>query len=199
MTLYLFSARKLRERLAVGAVTAREQAIYLAGSFVVWLMPGYLFIIPPPSGVSPSWFYGMWFYEFAMLVLIYTAGVFYCLANCHVHPKQNFLIDFSCLNLPVSVTTLAVTWGLFHLLATAFPWWLTTLSFDSEPPTWLLWVTSTRFFDLLRFFAIVGASFAIIYRVGRHIRHIALAREAANPAPNTATRQAGSARSPSAG
>ena len=199
MTIHLFSARKLRERLAVGAVTPREQAIYLAGSFVVWMIPGYLFIAPPPSGLSQSWFYGMWFYEFAMLVLIYTAGVFYCLANCLVHPKQNFLIDFSCLNLPVSVTTLAVTWALFHLLATVFPWWLTTLPFENELSGWLFWVTSPRLFDLLRFVAIVGSSFAVIYRVGRHMRHIGLAREAANPALNADAWQAGSARLPGAG
>jgi len=199
MTVHFISSRNLRARLAADAVGAREQAVYLAGSFIIWIIPVYLFVSPPPSGIEKTWFYGMWFYEFALMVLLYAAGTFFCLAKCHVHPKRNFLIDFGCLYLPVSVTTLVVTWALFHAIVTLLPWWLTRLSFDSEPTEWFLTLTSARFFDLLRFLAIVGGTFAVFYRIGRHIEHIARARASANPALNTDAGRAGSARPPSAG
>jgi hypothetical protein len=199
MTIHFFSAKKLRARLALGAVGAREQAFYLAGSFIVWIVPGYLFLIPAPSGINQTWFYGMWFYEFALSVLIYAVGIYFCLAKCHVHPKRNFMIDFGCLYFPVSVTTLLVTWLLFHVIATLLPWSLTQLSFDVEPTQWFLLLTSARFFDLMRFLAVVGAAFAVFYRIGRHMEHVARARASANPALNTDAGQAGSARSPSAG
>jgi hypothetical protein len=184
MTIHFFSAKKLRARLALGAVGAREQAFYLAGSFIVWIVPAYLFVAPPPSSIEQTWFYGMWFYEFALLVLIYAAGTYFCLAKCHVDPKRHFMIDFGCLYLPVSVTTLLVTWLLFHLIATLLPWTLIRLSFDDEPTQWFLLLTSARFFDLVRFLAVVGAAFAVFYRIGRHMAHVAEARASANSAPN---------------
>lgn len=59
MTLHWLSPTNLGAKLAAGQVGAREQALYLAGSFVVWLLPGYLFIIPSRWPDDPVWFYGL--------------------------------------------------------------------------------------------------------------------------------------------
>jgi len=58
--------------------------------------------------------------------------VFYCLARCRVAPKTNFLIDFGCLYAPVSVTTLLIAWGIFHVYASLIPWSLQGLTFESQ-------------------------------------------------------------------
>ena len=178
MTLHWLSATNLDVKLAAGRVTPREQALYLATGFIVWLIPGYLFVTPSLSPDDPKWFFGLWFYEFAMIVLTTFAGAFYCLRKCHVDPKRNFLIDFSCLYLPVSVTTLAVTWGTFHaLVALRGPWLLLLERAFDRPPQLLSALASVRFFELLRFFAIVGSNFAAFYRIGRHMGKIAELRQ----------------------
>jgi hypothetical protein len=184
MTLHWLSATRLEAQLAAGRVTAREQAFYLASGFVVWMIPGYLFIIPSLSPDDTKWFFGMWFYEFAMLVLVNVAGTFYCLGKCHVDPRRNFLVDFSCLYLPVSVTTLIVTWGVFHgLLALRGPWLLLLERAFERPPALLGAFASVRFFELLRFLAIVGSAFAVFYRTGRHMARVAAMRRTGAGAP----------------
>jgi hypothetical protein len=169
VTVHWLSASNLDAKLAAGRVTAREQALYLIGGF----------IMPSPAAEDPKWFFGMWLYELAMMVLVTVAGVLYCLGKCHVDPKRNFLVDFSCLYLPVSVTTLVVAWGAFHALAALRgPWLELLLRFSDRPPQSLSNLASVRFFDLLRFLAIVGSNFAVFYRIGRHMGRIAELRQA---------------------
>lgn len=189
MTLHWLSATNLDAKLAAGRVSAREQASYLAGSFVVWMIPGYLFIIPSLSPDDTKWFFGMWFYEFAMLLLVNVAGTFYCLGKCHVDAKRNFLVDFSCLYLPVSVTTLIVTWAAFHgLLALRGPWLLLLERAFDRPPALLGAFASVRFFEVLRFLAIVGSGFAVFYRIGRHMARVAAMRRSGAAASQSAPR-----------
>src|SRR5688500_15394047 len=106
MNIHLLSARRLGDDLSKAAVSPNEQAIYLSASFVLWLIPGYLLIVPAPN--VEAWLvpFGLWFYEALALLLFYVFGVRYCLARCRVEPRKHFLIDFSCLYAPISLTTL---------------------------------------------------------------------------------------------
>jgi hypothetical protein len=180
MSLHVLSARRLGDQLSSGAVSPKEQAFYLSAGFILWLVPGYLFIVPPPNVRVWLLPFGLWFYEGLVLVMIYVFGVLYCLARCHVEPKKNFLIDFSCLFAPISFTTLVMVWGLFHMYASFIPWWLQGQTFDSTPPKWLEFIYSTRIMDLMRFFAVVGTSFFILVRIGNHMERISGLRMSAN-------------------
>jgi hypothetical protein len=173
MTLHIFSATRLGRRLAAGAVAAPEQAFYIAGTSVVWLLPGYLFIVPPIVGKDPAWFFGMWFYEFAMLAIIFVAGTLYCLGKCRVEPTRHFLIDFSCLSFPLTLTTLVAAWALNYAIAFGVPWGIVQLERYLGAPSWFDLFFTDRFLDLLRFFAVVGSEFAIFYRMGRHMERVA--------------------------
>ena len=81
-------------------------------------------------------------------------------------------MDFSCLNAPISLTTLAIVWGSFYIL--------------TEPVFALLsgtfpWVTSSRAYDLARLFASTGAVFIVFLRIGKHMNRVSLMRESGNP------------------
>lgn len=184
MTLHLISARRLGDHLGEGTVSPQEQAIYLAASFILWLLPTYLLLVPSPNPQAWSIPFGLWFYELGTLIIIYVFGVQYCLARCHVEPKKNFLVDFSCLYAPISFTTLVVVWSAFHVYSSLIPTWLQTLSY-SEPPRILETLYSARFFDLMRFLAIVVATFLVLIRIGSHMERVARIRLSANPALNT--------------
>jgi hypothetical protein len=171
MSIHLVSASRLSEQLASKGVSEREQAFYLSASFILWLLPGYFLVVPAPNVFAWSLPFGLWFYELVMLILIYTFGVFYCLGKCRAEPRKNFLIDFSCLYAPVSLTTLVVVWGLFHIYASLIPWWLQKQTFDSSP-RWLELIYSARFLDLMRFFAIVAINFLVVIRVGNHMARV---------------------------
>jgi hypothetical protein len=180
MTLHLLSAQRLGKRLGAGEVSPQEQAFYLSASFVLWLLPSYLLIAPAADVHAWSIPFGLWFYELGTLVLMYVFGVLYCLARCHVEPKKNYLIDFSCLYAPISLTTLVVVWGIFHIYASLIPIWLQKFSFDS-PPRLLELIYSARFFDLMRFLTIVGATFLVLVRIGNHMELVSRFRLSANP------------------
>jgi len=184
MVLHLLSARRLAERLASGEVSPQEQAFYLSASFVLWALPGYLLVIPPPN--AEVWLIplGLWFYEGLALIIIYVIGVLYCLARCHVDPRRNFLVDFSCLYAPVSLTTLVLVWGAFHVYASLLPLGLQKMTFES-PSRFLELIYSARFADLLRFSAVVIATFIVFIRIGNCIEKVSKLRLSANPTVET--------------
>lgn len=183
MTLHPISAGRLAARLASGKVTAQEQACYLAGTFVLSMLPAYLFITPPLMEMDPQWFYPMWFYELALLIVVNVAGVAYCLGKCYVQPSRHFLVDFSCLNFPILLTTIVVTWALFWAIAFGrfelAHWWMDRYPQDPGSHDWPLYFASARFFDLIRLVAMVGAGFAVFYRTGRHMERVADLRASA--------------------
>jgi len=190
MALHLLSADRLGNRLASDTVSPREQAHYVVVGFVVWLLVSYLPIMHAPGLFSGTYPYGpldsgpfgpigLWLYELVLLIVINVVGVFYCLPKCRVEPRRNFLVDFFCLSTPVTVTTLAVVWGIFHLYASVLPWWLQFESFQSRPK-WFELFYSIRFLDLMRFLAMVMTSFLIFLRVGNYMERVAALRESAD-------------------
>ena len=181
MRLHLFNAKAVARQLVAGELTGLEQARYLAASFVIWLLPYYLFIVPPPAAGDVSWFYTLWGYELFSMIIINVAGTFYCLHRCSVEPQRNFLIDYSCLSTPVILVNLAVGWGLYYLITKGAVAIISRVSFTTEPPQLVALFYSWRFFDLLRFLTGIGISAAIFFRVGSLMAEISNARSAANP------------------
>jgi hypothetical protein len=186
--LHLFDAKAVARQLIAGDLTGQEQAGYLAASFVIWLLPYYLFVVPQPAAGNASWFYMMWGYELFLMIIINVVGTFYCLHRCSVEPQRNFLIDYSCLSAPVILVNLIVGWGLYYLVTKGAIAIISRVSFTSEPPPWVSLFYSWRFFDLLRFLTGIGISVAIFMRVGSLIADIAKARSPVNSSlPPTAS------------
>jgi hypothetical protein len=168
MRLHLFNARRLAEDLAAGRVSPRQQAYYLAISFVAWLIPYYFAIAVLPASFASPFATALYWAEFAMLVLINMVGVFYCLRQCRVDPGRHFMVDFGCLYAPVTIVVLAATWGAFHAGA-----WL-LLRFmsgggDFDTASYL----HARLHDVLRYLTIVGQVFLIYAVVGHYMRRAA--------------------------
>lgn len=160
MTIRLFSAKRVGDDLAAGSIAAGEQSLYLTASFLIWMIPAYLFLFPSPRTSDPGFFWAVWLIELALLVLLCTMGIGYCLRKCRIEPTRNFLVDFSCLNAPVSLTTLAAVWGAFHLVTLAFPWF-----------------ASSQAYDVLRLIASAGAVFIVFLRIGRNMDRVSSLRE----------------------
>jgi hypothetical protein len=186
MALHLISTTRLASRLAAEAIGPREQAQYIVVTALVWLFASYLPLILPawtnrPYGPLEPWSFGpfgLWLYELVLLVIINVLGVFYCLVRCRVDPKRNFVIDFTCLLAPITVTTMVVVWGLFHGFTVA-TWWFQKQPFDVQPG-WVKPFYSFRFVDLMYFLATVAASSVIFFRVGSQMERVSSARQSAN-------------------
>jgi hypothetical protein len=176
MAIRLVSASGVGNDLAAGRIGAREQSLYLIASFLIWIVPAYLLLFPTPRTEDFHFFWSAWLIELAFLVLFCVLGIGFCLGKCRVDPVRNFLVDFSCLNAPVSLTTLFVVWGGFYVL--------------TGPVFALLggtfhWLASPRAHDVARLFASAGAALIVFLRIGRHMNRVSLLRESTNGArPN---------------
>jgi len=180
MALHLFSARRLSEDLAQGKVPPRDQATYVIVSFLAWTATYYLYLIPSPRGIDPTFFWWLWLVEFVFVVVFTIAGINFCLSKCRVNPETNFLVDFSCLYTPVVLWTITVVWGAFYAL-TYIPIWVIR-RWDNAPEQLLLfpWLSSALAYDLLRLLAYVGMTFFIYLRVGEHMDRVSDLRSASS-------------------
>jgi hypothetical protein len=165
----LISAKRVGDDLAAGRVTAGEQSLYLTASFLIWLVPAYLFLFPAPRTNDPEFFWGIWLIELALVVLFCAVGIGFCLRKCRVQPARHFLVDFSCLNAPISLTTLTIVWGTFYLLA--------------EGASMSGAFASSQAYDVLRLFASAGAVLIVFLRIGKHMSRVASLRQSAASAP----------------
>jgi hypothetical protein len=161
----LISAKRVGDDLAAGRVTAGEQSLYLTASFLIWLIPAYLFLFPAPRTNDPEFFWGIWLIELALVVLFCTVGIGFCLRKCRVQPARHFLVDFSCLNAPISLTTLTIVWGSFYLVA--------------EGASMSGALASSHAYDVLRLFASAGAVLVVFLRIGKHMSRVASLRQSA--------------------
>jgi hypothetical protein len=168
----LISAKDVGDDLAAGRIPAREQSLYLIASFLIWLVPAYLFLFPAPrTQDDPHFFWLVWLIELAFLILFCIVGIGFCLGRCRVDPTRHFLVDFSCLNAPISLTTLTIVWGGFYIL-TEFVFALLSGTFP--------WLTSSRAYDVVRMLASAGAVLIVFLRIGKHMNRVSLIRESAN-------------------
>jgi len=161
MAIRLFSAKRVGEDLAAGRISAADQSLYLTASFLIWIVPAYLFLFPAPRTLDAGFFWALWLLELAMVVICCSVGIGYCLRNCRVDPARNFLVDFSCLNAPLSLSTLLVVWGAYYVV---------------EAILHLAAVESTRLYDVVRIFASVAAVIVVFIRIGRHMNRVSLLR-----------------------
>lgn len=160
MAIRLISAKRVGDDLAAGRIAAGDQSLYLTASFLIWMIPAYLFLFPAPRTIDPDFFWGIWLIELALLVLFCIVGIGFCLRNCRVDPQRNFLVDFSCLNAPISLTTLAIVWGAFYLITEGVPG-----------------LASPRVYEVLRLLASTGAVLVVFLRIGKHMNRVSLLRE----------------------
>ena len=180
MTIRLFSAKGVSDDLAAGRITAAEQSLYVIASFLIWIVPAYLFLFPAPRATDPHFFWSILLVELAFVVLFCVTGVRLCLRKCRVDPRRHFLVDFSCLYAPISLTALSIVWAAFYLLMNGVPWLLSEMTFEGDPAHWFSWLESPRVYDVVRMFASAGAVFIVFLRIGKHMDRVSTLRESAN-------------------
>ena len=182
MAIRLISAKGVGDDLAAGQITAREQSLYLIASFLIWIVPAYLFLFPTPRTNDPQFFWLVWLIELAFLTLFCVVGIGYCLGKCRVDPTRHFLVDFSCLNAPISLTTLTLVWGGFYILTEP----VFALVSGTFPR-----LTSSSAYDIIRMFASAGAVFIVFMRIGKHMNRVSRIRESADNAAERDARKSG--------
>ena len=181
MSIHILSANGLIRDLAADRVTPQQQAVYLILNFCVWIVPSYLYLFPAPTTTEiPFFFWSVWLIEMLLLVLLCITGVNSCLRKCRIDPRKNFFVDFTTLSIPVTIVTLIVIWGGFHLFTTFPAWLLVQGTVSNDFLWWLPWLQSSSIYDILRMLASVGVVYIVFLRIGEHMERLSRIRELAS-------------------
>jgi hypothetical protein len=170
--MHLFRATPLVAPLAKREVGGREQGWYLLASFLAFSIPGYAGLMPS-SGPGYSWAIGFeaWFY-----VAIATFGVITARDAAGGESNRDFITEFTCLYVPVAITTLVPVWGAYWLLVWQLQDQLAEWSWSNSQFIRNLRGIGTDLFGLLTLVAHIVGNSIIYFRICRLLRQVRAAK-----------------------
>jgi hypothetical protein len=170
--MHLLRTTPLINSLAARQVGGTDQARYLLVSFLIFIVPGYLGLLPS-SGASYTWplAFEAWFY-----IAIAVFGILAARDAAGGNSNQNFITEFTCLYVPVAVTTLGVVWSVYWATVLLLQNQLAAWSWSGTQFTENLRAMGTDLFGLATFLAHVASNTIIYVRLVRLLRTLQAAK-----------------------
>ena len=170
--MHLFRTAPIEAQLAARSMGAKAQAKYLMASFMIFMVPGYLSLIP--SSAAPytvalgleAWFY----------VCITVLGVAAARDAAGGDSNQHFITEFTCVYVPIAITTLLGVWSIHWLVIFAFGDTLALWSWSGTQFTENLRNIGMELPGFVALLAQVASNALIYWRVCRSMRRIATLR-----------------------
>ena len=173
--MYVLNTRRLVEDLARGRVSTRDKAYYLLLGWVLWIAIGYSTLVF--SNAGRTW---LGLFEAFMLVVIAVFGVQSSYEAGGGDGNGNFVVDFTCLLVPLTIKVYVVVWGLYWLFVWGY-YAMAGVSFESERAVKLMVFLSRHAGYLVTLLAVLTSQAALFLRMRVHMASIAHLRETSNP------------------
>lgn len=165
MTVRLLRARKLAEELGQGRVSARTKAHYLFAGFALWLVIN----VTGLTTVSPLWSW-MSLIEAIALVVITLLGLQAAYDAAGGDDNPNFVAEFTCLYVPVSLTSVLLVWGAYWGVVAGFRESVIAISESRMQFAINLARIGSSVFDALVTLAVLAVQALTFYRITRLFR-----------------------------
>ena len=175
--MHLLRTSPLVEELARGAVSAEDRAKYLLASFLVFNVVYYSGLA---IGGAPPWSVPA-IIEAVAVMLLNIVGVVRTFDASGGKSNRDFVAEFTCLYVPVSVTTVAAVWGGYWALRLGFHESLMALSESDIQFAVNLGALGTDLFGFLTFVANVGVLAVTYYRLVGLLKKVAEQKVPPNP------------------
>lgn len=163
---------QLVDRLARRTVSAEERAMYLLASFLVFNVIYYSGLA---ASSAPLWSPAS-FIEAAAIILVNVLGVVKTFDASGGKSNPDYVAEFTCLYVPVSITTYLGVWGVYWLLRVGFQESLVELSESNLQFAINLGNIGADFFVLLTFLANVLALAITYMRINRLLARVQQAK-----------------------
>jgi hypothetical protein len=173
--MYVLNTRRLAEDLAHRRVSTRDKAYYLLLGWVLFIAIGYSTLVF--SSASRTW---IGVFEAFMLTVIAVFGVQSCYEAGGGDDNDSFVVDFTCLLVPLTIKIYVIVWGLFWLVAWGYHA-LVGMSYESEGTARLVSFLSRHAGYLATLAAVLATQAALFLRMRVHMAFIASTRETSNP------------------
>jgi hypothetical protein len=113
--MHLFRTAPLVGQLVRNELSTTAKAYYLLASFLMFTASYYSGLV----GGSPLWSVASLF-ECVAIVVITVVGIVKCFDAAGGEESSDFVATFTCLYVPVTITTLLVVWSLFWAITIGF-------------------------------------------------------------------------------
>lgn len=165
MSLRLLNAARLAQELGRNEVSHRKKGHYLFASFMIWLVISGTGL----ASASPLWSW-MSLVETAALLLVYVLGFAYSYEAAGGDENPDFVVQFTCLYVPVSLTTSVVVWGLYWVSMVAFRESVIRISESHLQFAINLVRIGSSFMEALVFLTVIAVQAIIFFRITRLFR-----------------------------
>jgi hypothetical protein len=173
--MHLLRTGPLVEQLMRREVPAEERAQYLLASILMWNLIYY-------SGLSissaPLWS-ALSVVEALAVIAINVVGIVKTFDASGGKANTDYVAEFTCLYVPVAITTNVVIWGLYWVAAWGFRESLEVLSRSHIQFALNLAAIGTDFFGFLLFFATIASLFITYVRLARLLERVHAGRSMA--------------------
>jgi hypothetical protein len=170
--MHFFRTQPVVTALASGSFSAEQYAYYLLAGFLLWNVASYTGLVT--AGTSPWTF--PYVAEFLAVVLINIVGVVTTFDAAGGKTSRQYVLDFTCLYVPVSVTTLLAFWGVYWIIQIGFR---ETIMIAAQSDMQFALNMSKLGFDamsFLAFIATVGSLAVTYYRMAKLLAHVRAVR-----------------------
>jgi len=160
MTIHIFNARKAADDISKNVISPKEKSYYLLGTFLLFIpfyYSGFVYTNPLWSWLS--------IYEAFVVVFITVVGLNKTYEAAGAESNQHFVTEFTCLYVPVSITTISLVWLSYWVIGYAFRESLIKLSSSHLEIAVKLSNIGSDLFGLLIFLASVLVPFITFYRI----------------------------------
>jgi len=160
MKMRLFNAKRLAQELSRKEVGVKARGYYLAASFLMFIAFDY----PGLRSANPLWSW-LSIYEAIVCVVIVIVGFAKAYEAAGGDSNPDFVVEFSCLYVPVSITTILIVWGGYWGIVIGFKETIMALTDSHLQIAVNLSRIGGDFFDLLTFLAVVLVQAVTFYRI----------------------------------
>lgn len=160
MPIRLFNAKRLAEELSRNEVSSRERGYYLATSFLMFVVFSYSGLM----SANPLWSW-LSVYEAVVVAVITVVGFAKVYEAAGGDSNSDFVVEFSCLYVPVSVTTILVVWSVYWGITLGFRETIMALADSHLQIAVNLSRIGGNFFGLLTFLAVALVQAVTFYRI----------------------------------
>jgi hypothetical protein len=162
MPIRLFNAKCLANELHRNEVSSRERGYYLAASFLMFVVFNYSGL----TSANPLWSW-LSIYEAVVVAAITVVGFAKVYEAAGGDSNSDFVVEFSCLYVPVSITTILVVWGVYWGVTFGFRETIMALADSHLQIVVNLSRIGGNFFDLLTFLAVALVQAVTFYRIAK--------------------------------
>lgn len=162
MKIRLLNAKRLAEELERNEVSPKTKGYYLLASFLLFVIIYYSGL--PASNPLWSW---LSIYEAVAVCVITIIGVAQCYVAAGGDENPNFVVEFTCLYVPVSITTNLAIWPAYWAITIGFRKSISALTESHFQIAANLARIGGDFFGLFTFIAVALVQFVTFYRISK--------------------------------